>query len=182
MGRAPSPAAFDLDFRQLHHRVRHPRTILKIDGKMPERSEGAPSPHSSCEQNQAGLSYMDLRGCTPCPAYVRAASASITAMVLRDLIGDVLRTLWSHKLRTFPDHVRNRLGNRLHRSDGGGGRRTAQRTGRAGPQPGQGYSDRFSRTHQHAGRRGPRRARCALGRLGRGGGAGRGAGLRIRHS
>src|SRR2546425_5576375 len=35
------------------------------------------------------------------PAYIRAASASITAMVLRDLIGDVLRTLWAHKLRTF---------------------------------------------------------------------------------
>jgi len=35
------------------------------------------------------------------PAYLRAAFASITAMVLRDLIGDVLRTLWAHKLRTF---------------------------------------------------------------------------------
>src|SRR6202011_3468683 len=44
---------------------------------------------------------MDLGGFDPSPAYVRAASASITAMVLRDLIGDVLRTLWAHKLRTF---------------------------------------------------------------------------------
>src|SRR6266850_1563103 len=35
------------------------------------------------------------------PAYVRVACASITAMILRDLIGDVLRTLWAHKLRTF---------------------------------------------------------------------------------
>ena len=36
------------------------------------------------------------------PAYVRASPASKQAvMVLRDLIGDVFRTLWSHKLRTF---------------------------------------------------------------------------------
>ena len=44
---------------------------------------------------------MKLGAETRPPAYVRAASASITAMVLRDLIGDVFRTLWSHKLRTF---------------------------------------------------------------------------------
>src|SRR5713101_9908982 len=44
---------------------------------------------------------MDLGALTPSPAYVRGAAASITAMVLSDLIGDVLRTLWAHKLRTF---------------------------------------------------------------------------------
>ena len=34
-------------------------------------------------------------------AYVRFRVTSKKQMVLRDLIGDVLRTLWSHKLRTF---------------------------------------------------------------------------------
>jgi putative ABC transport system permease protein len=38
----------------------------------------------------------------PGSAYVLSPGASNqTGMVLRDLIGDVLRTLWSHKLRTF---------------------------------------------------------------------------------
>ena len=55
----------------------------------------------SSEQNQAS-SRIWIRGLAePPPAYVRALSASITTMVLRDLIGDVLRTLWAHKLRTF---------------------------------------------------------------------------------
>src|SRR6476659_8443795 len=44
---------------------------------------------------------MDLGALTSSPAYVRGGAASITAMILRDLIGDVLRTLWAHKLRTF---------------------------------------------------------------------------------
>jgi len=34
-------------------------------------------------------------------AHVQAGRTSNLRMVLRDLIGDVLRTLWSHKLRTF---------------------------------------------------------------------------------
>ena len=33
--------------------------------------------------------------------YIQRSDPSNTAMLLRDLIGDVFRTLWSHKLRTF---------------------------------------------------------------------------------
>ncbi len=44
---------------------------------------------------------MDLGAVGRRPAYVLALSASINGMVLRDLIGDVLRTLWANKLRTF---------------------------------------------------------------------------------
>src|SRR5579885_1547088 len=34
-------------------------------------------------------------------AHIRTRVASNATMILRDLIGDVLRTLWAHKLRTF---------------------------------------------------------------------------------
>ena len=43
---------------------------------------------------------MTFRGC-PLPGSRSGGVCVHRAMVLRDLIGDVLRTLWSHKLRTF---------------------------------------------------------------------------------
>src|SRR5207253_6400568 len=83
-------------------------------------------------------------------------------MVLRDLIRDVFRTLWSHKLRTFLTMFGIAWGIvsivLMVR-----GRRLAERAGRPGQESWQRHHDRVSRAHQPASRWTACRARRALG-------------------
>ena len=85
-------------------------------------------------------------------------------MVLRDLISDVFRTLWSHKLRTFLTMFGIAWGivSIVLMVAAGEGLRKGQGSR---PKPGQRYHDRLPRTHQPAGRRSPRRTRRFTGMM-----------------
>ena len=57
-------------------------------------------PHNGYEQNQAELRIW-IQGVVRFPGLRSGGLRVNNDMVLRDLVGDVLRTLWAHKLRTF---------------------------------------------------------------------------------
>src|SRR5712671_5087674 len=100
-------------------------------------------------------------------------------MVLRDLITDVFRTLWSHKLRTFLTMFGIAWGivSIVLMVAAGEGLRKGQED--QSKTLGKRHHDRFSWPHQLAGRRNTSGASCSLGRCRRSSGAGRRAGLPI---